>query len=720
MQDKPAPQPPGPDSAQNDLAKRLGHESPDLPVTDEGDPAFPDSPTHPHAKRTFAWLTSRRGQVSVLAAGGLMFALTLVKTNEAELIADTAAHSAAHIAAELTEDAAKSGGEFKGVISTAGLTAELTRTEVTKALTKAGLRTTPDAAGATHFLEARQTEGDVTLTLRPAGTGPVIERTRPRIGAYTVFPPILAIAMALAGGNLWLSLGSAVTLSAVLRWGFNPLAFIPNGALDFVVLPTLDAFKGWIFVFTMALVGMVNISAKMGGNQGVVDWLARYAKTPRATRGVASLLGTLIFFDDYASTVVVGTSARPLTDKFRVSREKLSYIVDSTSAPVAGLAVISTWIGYEVSLFQDVSDVLGLGKTGYELVFDAIPFRFYCMFTILFVWMNVWVKRDFGPMYRAERRAFLTGRVMRPEGRLLTSATFGAAAAKEGVTPRARNSIIPIICVLTLTLFGLIIDGGGAALISKDPGLLLPWRLPGLLRECLAQAENNVMVLALASIVGSFIAAGMALQQKLLTAQEAWHAWWQGAKSMLPAIGMLIMAWSIAESCRELGTASFLIAALRDALWPALVPFYVFLLAAGVSFATGTSFGTMALLMPVMIPLAHVVGGGAFTVMAMAAVLDGAIFGDHCSPLSDTTLLSSMSSACDHLDHVRTQLPYAFSGMLIAAFLGYIPSALMAGHSVVLSLALSPFITYALFRIFGKDPNAPAQPGEVEKYMAIR
>lgn len=526
-----------------------------------------------------------------------------------------------------------------------------------------------------------------------------IDRTFPRIHGWAIFPPLLAIVLAFATRRVVLSLGLAIGLGALLSASFHPIEAVVRVVKDYGWSSILSqASKLWIVVFTLALGGTVSLITRAGGIQAIVDRLTRVAQGPRSAQLVTFLAGVAAFFDDYTNAVLVGNAMRPLFDRMRISREKLAYLVDSTSAPVAGLAVVSTWIGYEVGLFGDAARALGLSASGYEIFFRALPFRFYCIFTLVFVTMNVLSGRDFGPMLRAERRAARTGQVLRPGAVPLSGTTITSIRAKEGVRGTPAVAILPIAVVLFGTVVGLVWDGGG---FGGEHGSLLgfdAWRE-------IFGAADSVRVLGLASLAGAATAFALALAPGRLDAKEAASSFLLGMRSMGLAVLILLLAWGLEAVARDLGTIGLMVATLSDALSPTALPIAVFVLAGLVAFSTGTSWGTMAILIPTVLPLAYHAGGMAILVLCAAAVLDGSIFGDHVSPVSDTTVLSSISSGSDLMDHVRTQLPYALVGMVVALVCGYGPTAY--GLPYLLSWVLGPAAIAAAIFGLGRKAHGP-------------
>jgi Na+/H+ antiporter NhaC len=555
--------------------------------------------------------------------------------------------------------------------------------------TRHTLRIHLDLSATPPAIEMRYAEGS------PAPV--VVSQTRTPISGASLYPALLAIVLAFATGRVVLSLWAAIVLGALLSAGMNPVAFVPHAATDYFWKATLtDAFKLWIVVFTCGLLGLVRLAVRAGGVQGVVRRIAGQIRGPRSAQRATAGMGLAVFFDDYANTVLVGSTMRRITDRLRIAREKLAYLVDSTAAPIAGVALISTWIGYEIALLSDAAGGVGMAEDGYGLFLYALPFRFYCLFTLAFVAILVITGRDFGPMLRAERRAAKDGLVIRPGSRPLSGRDHDDPSnrAAPGIPHLAHVAVLPIAVVVTGTILGLFLDGGGAAGLFS----FAAWR------EAFGDAENGTFVMAMATVAGSAVLFALVLGRRLLSATEAVRAYGKGVWSMGLAVVILVLAWAIKAVCDDLGADRFLVAALGDSVPPLVVPLVVFLLAAVVAFSTGTSWGTMAILIPVAVPLSFHVGGAALTFVTMAAVLDGAIFGDHCSPISDTTVMSSIATGCDHMDHVRTQVPYALTTMTAAALFGYLWNGLglpwWAGMVVGLGL-----LALAV-RLLGRDARA--------------
>jgi len=502
---------------------------------------------------------------------------------------------------------------------------------------------------------------------------------------YSIVPPLVAVGMALATNRVFPSLGVGVVVggllhaggssSAGLWWPLTGLADAARCVGQSVWPASGDPAHLQILLLVVLMMAMVSVTLVGGGLHGVAQWLARYARSPQSTQFVTVLMGLAVFFDDYANTMIVGPTMRPLSDRQRVSREKLAFIVDATAAPVAGIALVSTWIGYEVGLLGKTADSLGLAKDGYAMFLDAVGFRYYCLGMIAFMVANALSGEDFAAMAGAERRARQLGKPLDDGARPLTTRAFTAVQPHPRARVLARVGIVPVLCLLLAFLGGMWATGGGWAAFAADR--LAPLRI-SVWREALNQADNNLL-LTVAAAFGLLVAVLMTLAVSRAPAPAAAKAMLLGARSSLLPIAILVMAWSLTETCGALGTGPFLASILVGSLPPAIYPPLVFVVACLISFATGTSWGTMAILIPTALPVAFQLDGqsyGLVTMISIAAVLDGAIFGDHCSPISDTTILSSAASSCDHLAHVRTQLPYSLLVAGLALSIGYVPAAL--------------------------------------------
>ncbi len=496
----------------------------------------------------------------------------------------------------------------------------------------------------------------------------------------SILPPLLAILLALITRQVIIALFFGIWLGVTFMYDFNPMLGFLHTLDEYIVNALAQPDRVSILIFSLVLGGMVGVISRSGGTQGIVDKLSIYAKNARMGQLATWAMGVLIFFDDYANTLIVGNTMRPLSDKLRISREKLSYLVDSTAAPVANIAIISTWIGYEISLISQSFSSLGITDNAYITFIRTIPYNFYPVYALVFGFLIAYLMRDFGSMYRAEMRARQTGEVLREGAVPISDLTDSEVMTDESIPRRWYNAFIPIGVVILAVSLGLIYTGyvnlqeSGESLVGQ--GLLHQISL-------IVGNSNSFAVLMWASFLGSIAAILLAISQRILSLQQAVDAWVKGIRSMIMAAIILVSAWAIGTICQDLFTADYVIHLTRKFLTPHWLPLITFVTAAVVSFATGTSWGTMAILMPIAIPLAFKFPLGMpgidpshatnLMLSTTAAVLAGATFGDHCSPISDTTIMSSMACGADHIDHVRTQLPYALTVGIIASVFGYIP-----------------------------------------------
>ena len=535
------------------------------------------------------------------------------------------------------------------------------------------------------------------------------------LSGFALLPPLAAILVAVASGQLLPGLTIAILSAAIISLPSGtpfhevPILAVERALVDFLWTPLRDSFQLYILGFSAALVGMVRLIALSGGTLAVAELLAKRAQGARSTTIASFLMGLMIFFDDYANTLVVGTTMRPIADRFRVSREKLAYIVDSTAAPIAGVAIISTWIGFEVGLFDDMMREVESGISGYELFFRALPMRFYCWLTLFFVALVAILERDFGPMRRAEERAWAGESPQGPESAL----PVGQQLSCPEVRCHWLLAMAPVALVIGGVMVGMLLDSWDSSAVqeARRDGSLFSrayW-------TAVFSNAHSSRVMFLAAMAGSVLAACLALTRRSTPDRNrhfgiwrVFKTWIMGIAGFYYAILILILAWAIKEACKAVATSEYLVVALSGFLEPAFLPILVFLLAAIVAFSIGTSWTTMAILLPAMIPLAFQMGGLDLTVAVAAAVLDGAIFGDHCSPISDTTVLSSIATSCDHIQHVKTQFPYAALTMAVAAICGYLGRAVL-GSSVLCLMAGGLVLTTVLL-IAGRRTRAGADP----------
>lgn len=632
------------------------------------------------------------------------------------------------------------------------------------------------------------TGGGQQLVVNP-GSG-AEEGVAPSWGLPTrlaLLPPVIAIFVALLWRKtllaLFLGILSGATLMALQSGDHGWFGSLFQGFIDvfLVYLHTelTETFRVEIIGFVIALVAMVGVMSRSGGVQGLIDKLVKFARSVRSTLFVTWGMGLLIFFDDYANCLLVGNTMRPLTDRLRISREKLAYIVDSTAAPIAGISLLSTWIAFEVSTFEAHLPGAGISESGYSVFLQTIPYRFYCLFTLMFVGLSIFFGRDFGPMAKAEARARTTGQLVRPGGTPMVSDEATRITPREGMACLWFYAAYPISLVLLVTMATIFLDGGGLAAWS-DGSL---FNLQGVTQVLFAGSggrpifigasagfalavflagSNAIRLAMLAGMVGgsfgaqlvtdglrnsslvqngwdwgligtspeqatahylgyllAFLAAAVPVglivsrihsspSRTYLPFNDIGRSSLSSVKALFFAVMILFQAWMIGAVCADLFTADYLVALLAGGQAVKWLPILLFVAACIVAFATGSSWSTMSILLPNVVALAAAVGdetgvGSVFmVVLCIGAVLEGSIFGDHCSPISDTTVLSSVSSASDHIDHVRTQAPYALVTAGLAISIGYVPCLLIEGWSSWWSLVLGAVTMVVLLLVIGR------------------
>lgn len=526
---------------------------------------------------------------------------------------------------------------------------------------------------------------------------------------YSVLPPLMAVVLAFTTRKLLFSLGVAILLGGVL------VAMEENR--DNLLISAMTYTAGYLFdnitsdwnlkvlAFVIAILSMISVIIVAGGLKGIVSYLLPLAKTKRSTQIVTAITGLIVFIDDYANTMIIGSAMRPVTDRHNISREKLAFIIDATSAPVAGLAVISTWIGFEVGLFGEVSNTLNLGLDGYTMFFDAFGFRFYCILMLIFVFANIISKREFGAMYYAEQRVQSSGKLSADDAKFTASRAFSLTTPDDNSVISAKTALIPFAILFSVLLGGYWVDGNGLHLPASAIFSFSSWL------TVISQIQNSANILLLSAFAGLLSSIVIALALAKTRVKHVLSAINTGTTSSFLPVLILLLAWSLKSVCDDLQTGEYVVTLLSPHLSPLWFPAILFFIAAITAFGTGTSWGTMSILIPITIPIAYALDGqsyGLITVICLGAVLDGAIFGDHCSPISDTTIMSSIAAHCDHLHHVKTQMPYSVFIATIALIAGYLPAAM--GVTPLIAYAAGVLLLVAGLMYFGKKPPVTAKP----------
>lgn len=451
-------------------------------------------------------------------------------------------------------------------------------------------------------------------------------------GILSVLPPLLALVLALRTKQVYLSLFLGIWLGQAILADGNPIGGLIRSADAMVNLFT-DEGRTKIILLSAMIGAFLTFTQYSGGMKGLVQWLTeRGWVTSRKSAGVlAWAIGTALFIEANIGVYVSGPVSRPIFDRLRISREKLAYILDATAAAVATLIPINSWGAY----------ILGLLDTPYvespvQALVSSVPFNFYPILTVLLALAVVLTGRDFPAMREAERRVREEGKLLRDGAEPLVATDVLMLEAKKGVMPRAINMLLPVGAIL-VTVFSVLFITGDGDLMQGDGSASVFW-----------------------AIVMSLLVAAIAYRlQGILTIGELTDLFMRGVGGLFPIVVLLILAFVIGDTCQALGTGLYIAQAAKGGIPPSLLPAVLFVISCVIAFATGTSWGTWAIMFPIALPMVELIG--LHPGMTIAAVLGGAIFGDHCSPISDSTVICSMAAATDHIDHVRTQLPYALA-----------------------------------------------------------
>jgi Na+/H+ antiporter NhaC len=468
-----------------------------------------------------------------------------------------------------------------------------------------------------------------------------MEFTMIETGWVSLLPPIIAITLALITKEVYSSLFIGL-FSGMLIY-----AFAGGGSIFSAVATTFDmmyskiADNAYMIIFLALLWSVVELVSKSGGSQAYGRWAGKKLKSKRSAAFATSLLGILIFIDDGFNCLTVGTVMRPIADRLRISREKLAYIIDATAAPVCIIAPVSSWA---VAVASEVSET-----GGFNIFLSTIPYNLYALLTILMVFLISFTGRDFGPMKKAELEA--------------ESRTGTAEEKTEGETGKGHviDLVLPILVLVVCAILGMAYVGGFFEGTSFSEAI-----------GC-----NPTAGLTLGAFAGLVTAMLLYLPRKLMSAKEFIDSVVGGIGKIVPPMLILILSWSLGGVCRQLiGTGEFISGFVSGSdlpLW--LLPVLIFVIAALMSFSMGTSWGTFCMLIPIVTMICSAEGAGQYLIPALGATLAGSVYGDHCSPISDTTILSSTGSECQHIRHVETQLPYATLVAVVCA-VGYLISGL--------------------------------------------
>ena len=468
-------------------------------------------------------------------------------------------------------------------------------------------------------------------------------------GWLSVIPPIAAIGLAIKTKQVYLSLSLFIWLGWTIMSDGNPLLGLIR-SVDQLLASATDADNARVLLFSALVGAMITFTQASGGMDGFVKWVDQLGLTSsrRSVSMMTVAVSMAVFLESNFGLLVSGSVARPLFDKSRISREKLSYIIDATCAPkcilVGSLLPLNAWGAYVITLLaaEGIANPL-------PLLMSSVAFNFYSLLAITLAVVLIATQRDFGPMREAERRVAEEGKLLRDGARPMVADDVAMADAKEGVAQRAHNMIVPIAVMIGIVPIVLYISGQHALETQGATGNVL---------DAITEGSGSVAVLW--GVIGGLFTGAVSYKiQGIMDFQETTEQLIKGVQGLVPLVIVLSLAFAIGATTRELGTGVFIAQAAEASLHIGFIPALVFLLACFIAFSTGTSWGTFGIMIPIVIPMIEILGlhGG----LTIAAALGGGIFGDHCSPISDSTIVASMASATDHIDHVRTQLPYALT-----------------------------------------------------------
>jgi tetracycline resistance efflux pump len=461
-------------------------------------------------------------------------------------------------------------------------------------------------------------------------------------GVLSILPPLLALGMAIKTKQVYVSLLLGIWLGWTIMNGWNPLTGIIVSVNE-VVGVFGDRDRTLTILLTAMIGALIAFTQYSGGMEGFIERVSAggFVNTRRSASVLAWLIGFVIFVEGNVGVFVSGPVSRPIFDRLRISREKLAYILDSTAAAKATVIPLNSWGAYIIGLLAAQGIDLPL-----RAMLASIPLNIYALLAILLSLFVALFDTNVGPMKEAERRVREEGKLLRDGAEPLVSSDVLMLASKTGVPKRTINMLIPILTLVIAVLVGLFITGDGNPM-NGDGTASVFWALG----------------------IG-LVLAGLAYRvQGILTFTEITDIFMKGVGGMIPIVILLLFAFVIGDTCRAIGTGDYVARAVEGGLPAEVIPAALFIVSGITSFSTGTSWGTWAIMMPIAIPMVDIIG--LQSSLVIASVLGGGIFGDHCSPISDSTIMSSMSAGTDHIDHVRTQLPYALgvAGVTVTVYL---------------------------------------------------
>lgn len=498
---------------------------------------------------------------------------------------------------------------------------------------------------------------------------------------WALVPPLVAIVLALITKEVYSSLFAGIVVGGYLYSGGNPVGMLNHVFQDGLIASLSDSYNVGILVFLVFLGIIVALMNKAGGSAAFGNWASKHVKSRIGAQITTVILGCLIFVDDYFNCLTVGSVMRPVTDRQKISRAKLAYLIDATAAPICIIAPVSSWAAA-------VSGFAPEGTNGLMLFISAIPYNFYALFTILMMITITLLKLDYGPMARYEKNAL--------NGDLLTVKEGVSESTNEKINANGKviDLLLPVISLIVFCVIGMIYTGGffeGESFIDAFAG---------------SDASVGLSYGSFAAIVFTLV---LYLVRRVLSFKDCMSCIEEGFKAMVPPITILSLAWSLKAMTDSLGAADY-VAAIVDKSQGSMMnflPAIVFLIACGLAFATGTSWGTFGILIPITLKAFPLESGNPLAIICVAACMAGAVCGDHCSPISDTTIMSSAGAQCNHISHVSTQLPYALTAAGVS-FVTYILAGFVknAWICLIFGAVLTIGSMYVLRKILSEGQNS--------------
>ncbi len=519
----------------------------------------------------------------------------------------------------------------------------------------------------------------------------------------SLVPAILSIGLAFKFKNVFISLGVGLYSGLVLDAIINGTGFLMAFVMGIFNLPIYltdslaSSGNAGIIMQILLISGLIYLLTYTGGLKVFAASITKYANSREKTQLMVWIMGLMVFFDDYANALIVGPVTRNITDRAKISREKLAFIIDATAAPIAGIVIISTWIGYEISLISEQLTNLGIDEPAMGLFIQSIPFRFYNILMLIFILITIYTKREFGPMYDAEIKA-QSGSVIDGDDKTHESCLEDVENIRQIDDYQAKlyEGIVPLLVLIISSFYFFYTSGASVAGDQFTDGAIF-----NNIAIAFSNADTTV-VLAQAAFLAIIVTLVLSGSRGAFKISEGIDVTLSGASKLIPTACVLLLAWSLGTimDAEHLNTGQNIADVLGDSIPYQIIPVIIFLISSLMAFATGTSYGTMGILFPLAIPLAYYANTDInFLVLVISAILTGTILGDHCSPISDTTLLSSAGAEVDHLAHVQTQMPYALLVGVIST-IGYLIMGIIVSFDVSIFVMVLPVYALLILSMF--------------------